>query len=173
MSMRLRSFATLLAPLLVAACAKKPPTAVVLLISSDLSFPAQANLVEIEVTRDGSTSFFKQYPIPGGELKLPGTLVLQNDDTMDPAESVRVDIRALADATQIVTRSAVFSMSDEKIKLLTMPLAAACKDVLCGQGRTCDLGACVDEAVSSGDLPDFESNDAAFAGVGGAAGGKP
>lgn len=151
-----------LAPLFAAACADKPPSAIVIVMSSDLAFPADGKTLEIEVTRDGSTKVFQQLGLPD-DAKLPGTLSLQNDDGIDESTPVRIDVRVLQGGTATVTRSAVLGMSKEKTKLLRMPLNAACKTKTCGQGLTCDAGKCVGEAVDVETLPDFVSNEAAIA----------
>lgn len=156
-------------------CRTKDPTALVVAISSEAPPPKEIDALEVEVDRDGSVTFFHQYPLVQGEqdfARLPGTLTLQNDTGEDPGTPLTITVRAQHQGKERVIRRAVLGFVSEKTKLLRVPLRYSCVDFpdSCDEGQTCSGGRCVDAHVDANKLPDYK--DELVFGMPGAEGGS-
>lgn len=143
-------------------CADKPATAVVVAVSSEAPIrtdndPNGLDSLEIRVTRGADERFFKTYVIAGNgvEAQLPGTLTITPSD--DPDEPISVAVVARTGGIDRVVRKAKLSFSDEKTKLLRMPIRFSCMDreTPCPEGLTCKAGACTKADVDPEGLPEF------------------
>ncbi len=150
----------LLCALALGACADKKATAIVVAVSTEGRVPEDISELEIVVERDGQARFSQPYVMPA-DTRMPGTLTLtREDDSKGPA---RVIIRAKDSTSKAwrVVREARVGFSDEKTKLLRMPLRFSCFDAGdCPSGSTCVGGTCEDAGVDVETLPDFDSHDA-------------
>jgi alpha-tubulin suppressor-like RCC1 family protein len=152
----------------VAGC-KRPPTALVLAVRTDLGAPTEIDTIEISASRGGADRFRRTYDLATA-LKLPGTLTFQNGDGESASEPTTYVVRAkkASEAAWKVTRTARLGFVDEHTKLLRLSVERACVTIACSGDSTCVAGKCVSPDVDASALPDFESNDAALAGAAGA-----
>lgn len=151
----------LLLALALGACGDKKATAIVVAVSTEGRVPEDVSELEIAVERDGQPRFSKSYLMPS-DTRVPGTLTLTRDDE-DSKSPARVVIRAkdASSKTWRVVREARVGFSEEKTKLLRMPLRFSCFDAAdCAAGSTCVGGECQDSAVDVETLPEFAGNDA-------------
>lgn len=148
-----------------AGCAKKAPTALVVAVQSEAPIPKEIDAMEIEVQRGDSTPFFQQYVLgtTNPDARLPGTIALSKQDGESSSDPVTVIIRAQLGGQKRVVRMAKLGFSDEKTKLLKMPLRYSCLDFpsVCAPGQECLGGECRDVSVDVEKLPDY-SDDLVF-----------
>jgi alpha-tubulin suppressor-like RCC1 family protein len=168
----------------VSACASKPPTAIMLGVSSEPAVPGELDRLRITVLRGEAVSFDQEYDLPDG-AHVPGTLTLSPRDADDHSPltiTVRARKASSGDAWR-VTRTARLGFLAERSKLLRLRLERACLDLPCSPDLTCIGGACVPPDVDPTSLPDIagtpegqgqpgngEVGGSAAAGSGGAAG---
>jgi hypothetical protein len=142
-------------------CADKKSTAITVAISSEAKVPDGVKYVEITVTRKGEIKLQNRYEVQADHsIHLPGTLAVVNDDDQDPTTPISVKIEAaIASGKGVdkkVIRSATLGFSEEKQKVLRMPIRFSCADFTCPSGKTCKAGRCEDEAVNAEALDDFD-----------------
>ncbi|MCS6900158.1 MAG: hypothetical protein RMJ98_10895 [Myxococcales bacterium] len=157
--------------LLLTACEDRPPTTVVVALSSEAPIPQGVQSVTIQVKRGGTTYFDETYHVVDKNTAntqaktqltvddIPGTLLLQDDGRGTGPVSVTVEATLLTagGVTRKTLRSATTSFVQEKQKLLRMPIQLACSDVTCpNPGETCRAGRCLPDTVPESELEDFE-----------------
>jgi len=171
--------AALLAPA-ISACAGDPGEVMVVL-ETDLAVPKDIEAISVEVVAGGEVQFAAEFPTPGAELRLPGTLgvVLHEEATL-------VTFRATAwkDGAPRIVRQAVTRAPVGRVAALRLPLSWLCAGPVGANGegacpgagsddpaslQTCHRGACVPAYVDPEALPDY-APEAIFGGGSGAAG---
>ena len=139
-------------------CGSKKPTALVVAVSSEANVPKEIDGFEIEVRRGDSTPFFHAYGIgkDSPEARLPGTITLAARDG-EGSQATTIVIRASLGGKTRVLRQATLSFSDQKTRLLKMPLRYSCLDFPdeCAPGTSCHGGECAPDAVDVATLPEF------------------
>jgi hypothetical protein len=145
----------------IGACADQAPTALVVAIQSEVVVPKEVDAVELKVTRRGGEVEFQQHyqAVEGGRVKLPGTLTLRPHPDESPSDPITVSLRAFVGGRVVALRRATMGFSEQRTKLLRMPIHYACYDFpsVCGDDETCVGGACTRSAVDAETLPDFEA----------------
>ncbi|MFO0661160.1 MAG: hypothetical protein U0165_15210 [Polyangiaceae bacterium] len=139
----------------MSSCSDSPPTAIVVVASSDTVVTAACDTLVVTAKRDGFTRFEKTYRLPT-DASLPGTLTFVRSMSMSEGSLLEIDLDAKVAATgkTRVSRRARLGFIDGKTKLLRMTLRGECLDVTCPAGQTCDGGACVPIDLDVNDLPD-------------------
>lgn len=141
-------------------CTERKATAMVVAVSSEIAVPDEVDHLEIHVSSLGASKFDRTYRLgTSGDASLPGTLVISPDDETDPSTPVKVSVVAKYHDTRVrVLREAIVAFSEEKQRLLRMPLRFSCLDFeeVCGEGATCRGGACVPSTVDIESLPEFD-----------------
>lgn len=158
---RLLVVSSLLVGALAAGCSERAPTALTVAVSSEVPVPETVDRVQIRVEYEGRGKFDQTYDLDasGGDARIPGTLTLvrEDDDTTGP---VRVTVTAVNRATggATVVRQAIVGFSEERTKLLRMPLRFSCLDFpgTCAEGETCKAGACAPASADPDALPDYD-----------------
>ena len=156
-----RSVLALLSVVSAVACADKKPTALTIAVSSEVPVPDTVNRVQIRVEYDGAERFDKTYDfdVSGGDTKIPGTLTIERQDETATGP-VRVTVSAVNRDTMgaSVVRHAVVGFSEERTKLVRMPLRFSCLDFpdTCKEGETCKAGACASASADAEGLPDYD-----------------
>jgi hypothetical protein len=130
------------------ACADRESGEVTLVVSTDLSLPADLSWLEWSVT---PLSHPERTQTGGLALEgydsLPATLAVISGKERAEAVSVRVLGRSGERGPVRVEREAQFTLPEYGQQMLNMPLSWLCSDVNqpepCGAGQTCDAGRCV------------------------------
>lgn len=139
-------------------CASKKPTELMVAVSSEGTVPKEIDGLEVEVQRGDSTPFFQIYSLDPASATagLPGTIALSNGDGSD-SSPVTVVIRGTMAGKRRVLRQATLGFSENKTKLLKMPLRYSCFDfpTMCDPGTSCKGGECAPDAIDVATLPDF------------------
>lgn len=140
----------------IPACADKPATAIVVAIQPEMPTPAEVDGLDIEVQRGSNFPFVKPYDLDP-TTRLPGTLTL-TDDEGDPKLPLTITIRARKQGKEVILRRATLGFSEEKTKLLRMPLRYGCWGFpdSCPSGQSCKAGECASDEVDPETLPEFE-----------------
>jgi len=127
----------------------------VVALSSEVPVPDEVEVVDIEVKRGAKRTFFQRYDLEAG-TRIPGTLTLKPLSSEDTSAPIVVTVRAWSEGKEILLRKASTTFVEEKQKLLRMPLRYSCYEFpeVCGEGKTCKGGSCVDQGVPSQTLPD-------------------
>lgn len=141
-------------------CAKKKASAIVVSLSSEAPIPEELDQMEVLVQRGDDTRHLGQYNLDvakTGDTRLPGTLTLQKDDGEDGSAPVTITITASSGSKKRVLRRATLGFSDEKTKLLKMPLRYSCFDFkdVCSATEECVGGVCTDTKIDVETLPDY------------------
>jgi hypothetical protein len=126
-----------------------PLTQIVVVVDSDLEVPTELNALSIDVSPAKGTSSAMASLTDVDDL--PRSLGIVNSGTaLGP---VRVTVQGWLGDMPVVTRTAEVWFRKDKSVRLSLRLTRACRDLLaqCDDGRSCDDGACVDEAIA--DLP--------------------
>lgn len=141
----------------IPACADKPATAIVVAIQPEMPTPAEVDGLDIEVQRGSNFPFVKPYDLDP-TTRLPGTLTL-TDDEGDPKLPLTITIRARKQGKEVILRRATLGFSEEKTKLLRMPLRYGCWGFpdSCPSGQSCKAGECASDEVDPETLPVFLS----------------
>ncbi len=140
-------------------CAKKKPSAIVVSLSSEAPVPEELDYMEVLVQRGDDTRLLGQYPLSAaGDARLPGTLTLQMDDSQEAGVPITITVTASAGQKARVLRKATLGFSEEKTKLLKMPLRYSCFDFkeLCSATQECLGGVCQDTKIDVESLPDYD-----------------
>lgn len=153
--MKLWSLSLLALCAAVPSCADKPATAIVVAVQPEMPAPGEIDGIEIEVQRGSNFPFFQPYELDPS-TRLPGTLTL-TDDEGDPKKPVTITIRARRQGKEVVLRRSTLGFSEEKTKLLRMPLRYGCWGFAdaCPAGESCKAGACAPDLVDPETLPVF------------------
>jgi alpha-tubulin suppressor-like RCC1 family protein len=152
-----------LATLLLCGCSRRPPTAIVLALSSELRSPQDADELRIRVLRGTEERLSRTYALDGRSF-LPGTLALSSDDDEDDTRPllVQTQLGRAGAAAPLVSRDARLSLLPKQTKVLRLRFSVACVGKVCEPGTTCDQGECISQDVDAETLPDFESDAAAL-----------
>ena len=143
------------AALILASCAAKQPSTIVVGLTSEAPMPATVDTVRITVDRGGTRRLDTTYDVSPGGTKVPGTLVIANTDDSDSTSPVTVTVRAFSQGVMRAERRSTLGFVEGKQKLLRMPIQFACFDTDCPSGQTCHAGECVAEGADTEKLPDF------------------
>lgn len=122
------------------------PTQTVLSIGTDM--PAGIGSIEARVIAPSGSTATSTATLGPGQLPPPRTLaVVHGGSTLAP---YRVELSARAqDGNPVnVSRTALFTMQEGRAQRVELSLDAACVDVSCSSGLTCDGGVCIDATVS-------------------------
>lgn len=125
------------------ACEDKKPTAIIVSFSTEARPAGEIDALQVVVRRGGAVPFDTTYDLPR-DAPLPGTLTLDNGEG-DPSEPVTVEVVASKSGKSRILRRAKLAFSEEKQKLLRMPLRYSCTDFpeTCGPEQTCAGYQCV------------------------------
>lgn len=149
------------AQLCLGACGQvSAPAEVMLLISTDLAVPTDADTLHVTVTHSGETKAFVDdsfllrgdadaAPTDHTTRYLPGTFALVSSATMRGVVLVHLELRLLGAVR--VQRDAELEIPSEGIKQLPMPLDFLCASLAepCAADTTCQAGLCVDTAAAA------------------------
>jgi hypothetical protein len=149
-------------------CAQKSaPGEVVLLVSTDLAIPSDADTLHVTVTRTGASAPFldESYPLTGdAAVHLPGTVALVSGEQSQGLVQIHVELLqgspGVAKEAVRVQRDAQLELPNADVKELPMPLDFLCAEgsppTPCPAGQTCDVGQCVDDTIAdSSKLDDY------------------
>lgn len=143
-------------------CANKEPTALTIAVSSEISVPDEIARLEIKVSATGESRFNRRYVLgEGGDATLPGTLTISKDLDTESDDPVHVVVIARYKDDRVrVLREAVVGFTEEKTKLLRMPLRFSCLDFedVCDPGKTCRGGSCVSAEIDAEELDDYDDS---------------
>jgi hypothetical protein len=143
-----------------------PRGALMLSITTDMSVPNDIDHVFWSVTLEGETiPFQSKVETLASGTDLPLTLAIEAGPKTTGPITVRVEGRRGA-ATWLVraAREATVVVPTERVAKLELPLSWLCSGANlpepCAAGTTCQAGYCVDAAVATESLPDFEPSPA-------------
>lgn len=157
---------------ILASCADRPPSTVILALSSEAPLPQGVQSMTIKVRRGGVVYHDETYHVADkadASKKtlltvddIPGTLTIQDDGRATGPVSVSVEatLATAGGVSRKTIRAATVSFVDEKQKLLRMPIQLACSDITCETGKACRAGRCMDEVLPESELEDFEEDRA-------------
>lgn len=145
-------------------CSDNSPTAITVAISSEAKVPKGVSHVDLIVKRNGQEKLNYRYDVQADQtVQLPGTLTIVNDEDSDPADPVTVSIEAAlmtgTGDTKKVIRSATLGFSENKQKVLRMPIRFSCADFTCPEGLTCKAGQCLSPTVDVNTLEDYVEHE--------------
>ena len=126
----------------------------------------------VTVQREGTADFVQSYALPE-EVRLPGSLTIEDQERGSGPVVVRVRLEGVTNQSYFIERSARLSFVKERTKVLRLTLARACLDTSCVDGFTCDGGQCVSEEVDGSTLPDVGPDPLLPDGMAGQAGAGP
>jgi len=138
--------------LLSLGCSSTDATQIVVAVDTDLMVPTDVDSLHIEV--EG----------PSGMLQTANVdLTMQTDrpfalglrPASDVLEPVTIRASARLAGAVVVERTVVTGFIKDKSLLVSIWLRASCQGVGCPDGRSCDDGACVSNAVNAASLPAF------------------
>lgn len=155
-----------------AGCEDKTPSAVVLVIQSDLVPGQEITSLEIEIQRAGNVAHIATYDVGSTISTFPATITLQDDPARETPLDVRAEIRLTATTTlpgikngsgsQIIERTAQVTFAKEQTKTLFLNLAPGCVGYnlsSCGQqNATCGNSGCVSNLYDGAALPVFSES---------------
>lgn len=162
--MTARRWPALLIAALAACTTPQDPKPALIVSTSAAALGGGFRDVTIEIASGYSVLFSRTYPVDevtdnstlsvflqgaSGDDPKPGTLF--PGTVISTGSSLLVTITASGD--QRLTREALVSLPASDVKLLSLPLQAACVGLACPAGTTCSQGQCVDLAIDSGELP--------------------
>jgi hypothetical protein len=132
---------------ILASCSDRPPSTVILALSSEAPLPQGVQSMTIKVRRGGVVYHDETYHVADkadASKKtlltvddIPGTLTIQDDGRATGPVSVSVEatLATAGGVTRKTIRAATVSFVDEKQKLLRMPIQLACSDITGGHHR--------------------------------------
>lgn len=137
----------------LAACGRAP-TEIVVLVTTDLDVPADADVLRVTVTEPDGEVRESDVAISSGDAER--TLVLlHRGGALGPLE-IRASARL--GATEVLAARRIVSFEDGRTLHLRIPLDRACATVSCG-ARTCEAGRCRDPEVGACDLDPAQCSD--------------
>jgi hypothetical protein len=155
-------------------CSGQPaPGEMLLLVSTDLSIPTDADTLHVTVTRTGETDPFLEdfYPLGGdAAVHLPGTVALVARDKARGVVKVHAELlqsmSGAANKAVRVQRDAELELPSAGVKQLPMALDFLCAEgslpSKCPAGQTCEVGQCIDDKIAdSAKLADYVAVPAA------------
>jgi hypothetical protein len=154
--------------LLAAACSSDAPKQgeLMLSIATDMAVPNDIDRVVWSITLDGETEPFKSRTVELAKgTDLPLTLAIQAGPKTTAPITVRVEGRKGDPPSLLrVSREAKVLVPRDRVAQLELPLSWLCSganlSAPCEDGTTCQAGHCVDIAVATASLPDFEPSPA-------------
>jgi hypothetical protein len=161
----------------LAACSEdeRKRTQIVVVVSSDLSIPAELDEVRVEAVaaRDGATPTDPASGALGDDgLALPVSVALEpSGDGLGPIE---VTVTGHHDGALVLSQVRELSFARGKSVVLRMHLSRACTGATapgCDDDETCSDGECEGRFVAVDDLPAYTGPDSIGTGSGGAGGG--
>lgn len=163
--MRLRSSSVVPLVLLlsVIGCSRKEdPTGLIVEVTTQaLVTPAELDAIELTVTNSENAILVapRSYSLVGdAKVELPLRVAFRCDD--DDCLALKVRVVGQREGVQVVSRTAQVLLEEHKLLLLSVPLAKACVNVVCGDAQTCiDDGQCQSDVISRGQLPAFTQDD--------------
>ncbi len=137
---------------LAAACSS-PRTAVVVVVETDLSSPAEVASVRATIGEGGCADLECVHDFAtGSSSAFPFSFVVEPRD--DPSARFTLSIVARdAGGTTTVSREIETGFVPSSTRLLVVHLSRACRGVTCSLTETCSDGACVGRFVDPEDLP--------------------
>lgn len=148
--------------ILTESCARESaPGQVMLLVSTNLSVPTDADTLRVTVTRDGAADSEQCYwlrEFASGTTPvcqpatLPGTVAVVSKEGASRLAKVHLELRqGGAKGSVRVQRDAELQIPSEGVKQLAIPLDFLCLEAnlhaACAPGTTCQAGSCVDDRV--------------------------
>lgn len=154
-------------------CEDHEPSAVVIVITSDLAPGTEIHDLNLEITRDGNTPLFKLYSVgPSQEIvTFPATITIQDDPNKETPLDVRAEVRLRAttnlptvkggQGTEII-RSAQVTFAKGVTKTLFLNLDPGCVGFnlsSCGvQNVTCGNYGCLSDLYEASSLPTYNES---------------
>jgi hypothetical protein len=143
-----------------------PQGELMLSIATDMAVPNDIDRVFWSITLDGEAT-----PYASGIVKLasgrdlPVTLAVEAGPKTTTPITLRVEGRKGAAPSLVrVVREATVVVPKDRVAKLELPLSWLCSDANlsepCAAGATCQAGRCVDAAVTTASLPDFQPSPA-------------
>ena len=132
-------------------CSCNKSTEVLVVVSTDLVMPAEADALQLDVTRvsDGVPIFSQTYPLTSPD-SLPASLDLHGSKSA-PTFALRAQL--LHHGVSIVERRVVMPFDPGRALELRVPLERSCIASACSGDTTCVGGQCVPVTVKPADLP--------------------
>jgi hypothetical protein len=127
---------------LLAACAPRPATQLVVVIATDFEPGDELRSVFVTAQREGAEGpiFERWYVLGGLRYLIPGEIVVA---ARDPDDARRVSVQVTGDlGPTSVTQTAVVRFQRERTVYLQMSLTRACTRTTCAPPLTCRLGRC-------------------------------
>jgi hypothetical protein len=151
----------------------KPVGELVISVQTDMQIPKDVSAVGVKVTSGGTTRFAQWYDVgtDPDDLKIPATLGLVAGD--NPADTVTIQVMGRSENKLRTLRQVVTTVPGDRAALLRMPIHWLCDgsasqpddidaigdttfDTVCSPGQSCLGGTCVDDAVDSSTLPNYQ-----------------
>lgn len=152
----------------IASCSAKPPTAIVVAVSTEGRVPKEIDQVQITISRSGPAGFEHTYDLPA-DAPIPGTLTVESRDEADLSPvSVSISARKIGNPKWTILRNARLGFIEGHTKLLRMPLRYSCLQFPCPDGQSCVAGQCTDPGVDVASLPEFVPGTPVYVTTGGA-----
>ncbi len=141
--------------LVLCACTR-PPTAVVVVVESDLRVPNELASVHVQVGGGAcaSDACARSFPLASeASLPLSFTVVPGND----PSGPIELSVRGLdAGGAERVTREVLTRFVPEHTRVLHVALTRSCLDhAACAASQTCIAGACTSAVIDPSTLPEL------------------
>ncbi len=166
----MRAPVTFLFAFVALACAS-PPTEVLVVVSSDLSVPAELDELVVTVTHpDGVQTRQATAALGAGQLPLPRSVGLVHEG--GPLGLYRVLVEGRRAGAAVIAREGTLELVPNEIRVWRVALDRSCLGVAC-PSATCAGGACRDVRVGEGELEPYTPDAPGDAGVTDAGGGPP
>ena len=133
-----------------------PPTAIVLVVDTDLDIPSEVDRIRLAATNgtSGNVTEHTANLTGGNALDLPLVVTLR---PKPKDASVRLVLTAERGGTEVVKRTIDTEFVQERSMLLEVTLTARCLEVLCSITETCgEDGSCVPRAVAPATLAEVD-----------------
>lgn len=155
----------------LAACSAKKPAGLMLAIQTDLSATKDIDELGVFVLADGRPLLAQSYPIGPG-VHVPSTVAIAAP--ANPPSSVRVRVVGFKSGSARILREGTTTVPTERLAVLSLPLRwiddgsgigseldfqlnpYASARAKCPEGKTADLGNCVDAIVPEAKLPEYD-----------------
>ena len=130
-------------------------TELVVAVDTSLEVPAELDAMRLEIRTPSGTVHVLGGPLTADD-RFPRTIGLRpKSDRMGP---IRLRAQGFRDGVLLVERSLETAFQPNTRHIAWLDLDAACVDVHCPVGRTCDHGACTAVYVSPQTLPRYDGN---------------
>jgi hypothetical protein len=147
---------------LLAACAGKKVTEIVVGVDSDLSIPAEMDELglTVEYVAQQRTVIDLNWDLDRnkpGFIELPARIALLPGE--DPSRVLGITVRGLRASQPVVQRRALLPFARDRILFLRLNLLRRCVSTTCPQGQTCGESGCEPEVKDPGSLPDYSREE--------------